>query len=51
MAKLAPVELALDLMAEVRVLDIAEDMERLEHPAQGGQGLGQPIRRGASRIE
>src|SRR5688572_23285847 len=38
MAELTPVELALDLMAEVCVLDIAEDMESLEHAAQGGQG-------------
>ena len=43
MAELPPVELALDLMTEVHVLDIAQDMEGLEHAAQGSQGLGQPF--------
>jgi hypothetical protein len=49
MAELPPVELALDLMAEVHVLDIAQDMEGLEHAAQGGQGLDQPIGRRTPR--
>src|SRR5215813_3129332 len=31
MAEFSPVELALDLMAEVHVVDIAQDMEGLEH--------------------
>src|SRR5688572_28065417 len=43
MAKLAPVELALDTMAEVSLLDIAEDMDRFEHAPQRRQRLGKPI--------
>src|SRR2546428_10963257 len=45
MAALAPVELALDLMAEVRVLGLAEARERGWAPAQKRPGLGQSLPR------
>jgi len=43
MAKLSPVELALDAMTEVGLLDVVEDVERFEHASQGGESFDQPI--------
>jgi hypothetical protein len=43
MAKLTPVELALDAMAQVGILHIPEDVDRFKHTPQGGERLGEPI--------
>ena len=36
-------------MAEVDLLDIAEDVDRFQHASEGGQRLGKPISGSAPR--
>ena len=50
MPKLAPVELALNPMAEVGLLDLEEDVDRFEHAPPSGQRLGEPIGRCPIRV-